>query len=128
MSSGEHGIAVRRLGPDDTILGVEALRRLKAPDGYPVPSAAYVSTFLVRADNVLLVAVESETPVGYLVAYLLDRVDREQQMMFFYTGQRAQVDLSCAGRDEDVGSNRTLERSRDAPVREHGCGTLTGWR
>jgi ribosomal protein S18 acetylase RimI-like enzyme len=100
VSSGEHGIAVKRLGPDDTILGVEAIRRLKAPDGYPVPSAAYLSTFLSRADNVLLVAVESETPLGYLVAYLLDRVDRAQQMMFLY-----EIGVSEAHRRRGIGKN-----------------------
>ena len=75
---------MRRLRPDDAILGVEAIRLLKAPDGYPVPSAAYLSAFLSRDDNVLLVAAEATAPVGYVVAYLLDRVDRAQQMMFFY--------------------------------------------
>ena len=42
------------------------------------------STFLSRAENVLIVALEHGQPIGYVVAYLLDRVDRDQRMMFFY--------------------------------------------
>jgi ribosomal protein S18 acetylase RimI-like enzyme len=84
VSSRKHNVVVLRLTPDDSILAVEAIRLLKAPDGYPVPSAACISAFLSRAENVLLVAVEADAPVGYVVAYLLDRVDRAQQMVFFY--------------------------------------------
>jgi ribosomal protein S18 acetylase RimI-like enzyme len=40
--------------------------------------------FLSRPENYLIVATEESKPVGYLVAYLLDRVDRVQTMMFFY--------------------------------------------
>ncbi len=75
---------VRRLGSDDSQLGVDAIRLLKAPDGYPIPSASYLLRFLSRPESVLIVASNDGVPVGYLVAYLLDRVDRDQQMMFFY--------------------------------------------
>jgi ribosomal protein S18 acetylase RimI-like enzyme len=75
-------VEVRRLGPRDWHLGVEVLRVLKAPDGYPVPSIEYLSRFLSEADNVLIVASDGDIPVGYTVAYLLDRVDRD--MMFLY--------------------------------------------
>jgi len=77
-------VTVRRLAPDDSQLGVEAIRLLKAPDGYPVPSTAYLSDFLSRPENVFIVAIDGSVPVGYIVAYLLDRIDRNQQMMFFY--------------------------------------------
>jgi aminoglycoside 3-N-acetyltransferase I len=75
---------VRRLGADDTELAQEALRRLKAPDGYPTPPSAYLERFLSRPDNVLIVATMNGVPIGFLLAYLLDRVDRDQQMMFLY--------------------------------------------
>ena len=32
----------------------------------------------------MIVAFDDGVPVGFLLAYLLDRVDRDQQMMFFY--------------------------------------------
>jgi aminoglycoside 3-N-acetyltransferase I len=75
---------VRRLGSDDSQLGVDTIRLLKAPDGYPIPSARYLRRFLSCPENVWIVAFDDGVPVGYLVAYLLDRVDRDQQMMFFY--------------------------------------------
>ena len=74
----------RRLGPEDYMAAVDAIARLKGPDGYPTPSTQYMQKFLSRTDNVLIVATDERIPVGYIVAYLLDRVDRDQQMMFLY--------------------------------------------
>jgi aminoglycoside 3-N-acetyltransferase I len=84
MTASDFGVVVSRLGPSDAALAVEAVRLLKAPDGYPTPSVMYLSAFLSRTENVFAVAVSGGVPVGYLVGYLLDRIDREQQMMFFY--------------------------------------------
>jgi ribosomal protein S18 acetylase RimI-like enzyme len=95
---------VSRLGADEALLGVEAIRRLKAPDGYPVPSAAHLSAFLARADNILLVAVDAGVPVGYVIAYLLDRVDREQQMMFFY-----EIGVAESHRRRGIGTSLVAE-------------------
>jgi ribosomal protein S18 acetylase RimI-like enzyme len=62
----------------------------------------------------LLVAVEADAPVGYVVAYLLDRVDRAQRMMFFYEigvaeshrrrgiGTKLVRELKCICRANDV--------------------------
>lgn len=80
----ELSLVVSRLGPGDAELAVEAIRLLKTPDGYPIPSSGHLSAFLSDRNNVLIAAVDHGVPVGYLVAYLLDRIDREQQMMFFY--------------------------------------------
>lgn len=92
-------VNVRRLTPDDAALGVEAIRRLKAADGYPVPTAACLSAFLARSENVLIVAADSGVPVGYLVAYLLDRVDRDQRMMFFY-----EIEVAATYRRRGIGT------------------------
>jgi aminoglycoside 3-N-acetyltransferase I len=75
---------VRRLHRSDAHLAVNAIRLLKTPEGYPVPSAEYLAEFLSQPYNVLIVATDQGVPVGYTVAYLLDRVDRDRQMMFFY--------------------------------------------
>ena len=75
---------VRRLGADESNLALEALRLLKAPDGYPTPAPEYLVRFLASRDNVLIVATMDGVPVGFLLAYLLDRADRDQQMMFLY--------------------------------------------
>jgi ribosomal protein S18 acetylase RimI-like enzyme len=74
----------RRLGADDSDLALETLRLLKAPEGYPTPAPEYLVRFLSRPDNVLIVATIGGVPVGFLLAYLLDRADRDQQMMFLY--------------------------------------------
>jgi ribosomal protein S18 acetylase RimI-like enzyme len=75
---------VRRLQSGGSRIGVDAIRRLKAPDGYPTPTDTYLEAFLSRPENVFIVAVDDTVPVGYIVAYLLDRIDRDQRMMFFY--------------------------------------------
>lgn len=91
-------LQVRRLGPEDGAIGVDAIARIKAPDGYPVPTIAWMTTFLSRMENVLIVASEEGLPVGFVVAYLLDRVDREQQMMFFY-----EIGVEAAHRRRGIG-------------------------
>lgn len=84
MASFISDIQIRRLHPQDSKLAVEALRVLKAPEGGSVPSKDYTLEFLSRSENVLIVATKDKEPVGFIVAYLLDRVDRNQKMMFFY--------------------------------------------
>jgi len=76
-------VEVRRLGGDESDLALDALRLLTVPDGYPTPTPEYLLRFLSRPDNVLIVAMDG-VPVGFLLAYLLDRADRDQQMMFLY--------------------------------------------
>jgi aminoglycoside 3-N-acetyltransferase I len=75
---------VWRLRSGDSKIGAETIRRLKAPDGYPTPTEACFETYLARLENVFIVAIDHTEPVGYIVAYLLDRIDRDQRMMFFY--------------------------------------------
>ncbi len=75
---------VRRLRSGESKVGVETIRRLKSPDGYPTPTERCFETFLSKPENVFIVAVDDAAPVGYAVAYLLDRIDRDQRMMFFY--------------------------------------------
>jgi aminoglycoside 3-N-acetyltransferase I len=47
----------------------------------------------------LIVAFDDGVPVGYLLAYLLDRVDRVQQMMFFY-----EIGVAASHRRRGVGT------------------------
>jgi ribosomal protein S18 acetylase RimI-like enzyme len=77
-------VEVRRLRADEADLALETLRLLKAPDGYPTPAPEYVIRFLSCPDNVLIVGTIDGVPVGFLLAYLLDRADRDQQMMLLY--------------------------------------------
>ena len=57
---------VRRLQPAEAALGVEAIRLLKAPDGYPTPSTEYFEQFLSKPENVFIVAVDPQ-PIGFAV-------------------------------------------------------------
>lgn len=97
----------RRLGVDESNLALEALRLLKAPDGYPTPAAEYLVRFLARPDNVLIVSVMDGGPVGFLLAYLLDRVDRDQQMMFLY-----EIAVAESHRRRGIGTQMISELAR----------------
>ena len=105
---------IRRLGLDDYALGVNAVHLLKSPEGYPNPSADDMVKFLSCRTNLLIVAIDHGVPVGYIVAYLLDRIDRNRRMMFFYEvgvaeahrrrgiGKRMIAELKAICRTEDV--------------------------
>jgi aminoglycoside 3-N-acetyltransferase I len=70
--------------------------------------------FLSCHANVLIVAIDQGVPVGYIVAYLLDRIDLNRAMMFFYEigvaeahrrrgiGKRMIAELKAICRMEDV--------------------------
>jgi aminoglycoside 3-N-acetyltransferase I len=104
---------VRCLRPGEAGIGVRTIQQLKGPEGYPTPTAEYLETFLSRRENVFVVAIDTG-PVGYAVGYLLDRIDRDQRMMFFYEigvaesrrregiGRRLVAVLKAICRDEDV--------------------------
>ena len=104
---------VRRLRPGESGIGVRTIQLVKAPDGYPLPSAEYFETFLSRRENVFVVAIDRE-PVGYAVGYLLDRIVRDQGMTFFCEigvvasrpregiGRRLVDALKAICREEDV--------------------------
>ena len=94
----------RRLGVADCELGVNAVHLLKSPDGYPTPSADDMVKFLSCRANVLIVAIDHGVPVGYIVAYLLDRIDRNRRMMFFY-----EVDVAEAHRRRGIGKRMIAE-------------------
>jgi ribosomal protein S18 acetylase RimI-like enzyme len=97
-------VEVRRLGVGDHELGANAIRLLKSPDGYPTPSGEDMATFLNCEANVLIVASEDGVPVGYLVAYLIDRIDRNRKMMFFY-----EIGVAEAHRRRGIGKQMIAE-------------------
>jgi len=74
------GVKARRLGPEDAALAVEAVRRVKEAAVDP----DYLRRFLAKPENVLIVAEEAGSPAGFLVAYALDRVDRDRRMVCLY--------------------------------------------
>jgi ribosomal protein S18 acetylase RimI-like enzyme len=52
--------------------------------GGATPPEEYFERFLSRPENTFIVATDGGQPVGYVVAYLVDRIDRDQRMMFLY--------------------------------------------
>jgi aminoglycoside 3-N-acetyltransferase I len=77
---------IRRLDRGDESLAYKAIAALKITESRLRHNLTtdYLHHFLTRPENYLIPATEEGEPVGYLVAYLLDRIDREQAMMFFY--------------------------------------------
>ena len=65
----------RRSGSGDS--AVESAGR------YPTPNTEYLERFLAKRESVIVVAID-EVRVGFAVAYMLDRIDRDQPMTFFY--------------------------------------------
>jgi len=68
-------------------LAINAIVTIKCvEDGKPVElvTVTAMTTFLENPYNHLLVAVEGSETVGYIIAYELQRSDREQSMMHLY--------------------------------------------
>ena len=82
---------IRRLGPADVARAEAAVRAFKRPwpsaDSHDALLASNsLSAFLANPANFLLVAVAENQPdpVGYLLAYRLERPDRQASQMFIY--------------------------------------------
>ena len=77
---------VKRLEVGDEALARDAIVTLKIVDSNLRDdlTSAYLRSFLARPENYLIVATEDGESIGYVVAYLLDRVDRDRHMMLLY--------------------------------------------
>jgi ribosomal protein S18 acetylase RimI-like enzyme len=97
-------VRVRRLGVEDVAFASEALRSLKAPAPAESSGGEHLRPFLARPENVLIVAEEDGAPVGFLVAYVLDRVDRQRTMVCLY-----EIDVAPARRRRGIGRAMVTE-------------------
>lgn len=79
-------IKVKRLSPGDEELAQRAINIVKPAEerNHTDVTVDYMRKFLRQVNNVLVVAGEQGRPVGFALAYKLDRVDRDQAMMLFY--------------------------------------------
>jgi ribosomal protein S18 acetylase RimI-like enzyme len=79
-------VDIRRLTSDDGEVAYEAVARLKIsdPDLRAGLAPGHLVSFLTQPQNVLIVATDEGRPVGFVLAYLLDRADRVRKMMLFY--------------------------------------------
>lgn len=77
------GVKVQHCGPEDFDTAAYTIGKLKATN---VPPAVgdHLREFLSNSRNILITATRERVPVGYLVAYLLERVDRGQSMACLY--------------------------------------------
>lgn len=96
-------IPIRRLQAEDAAQAVAAVRSFKNHSR----SAASLAEFLRNPANYLLVAQAGETPAGYLLAYRLQRPDRETAQMFIY-----EVDVAEAWRRRGLASALLAEITR----------------
>jgi len=74
------GMKIRRLAPEDATLAVAAIERIKPAS----TTHETVKRFLNRPDYHFIAAVEDNEPVGFALVYELQRIDRDQPMMFLY--------------------------------------------
>src|SRR5271169_5215933 len=79
---GLRNLRVSRLGTRDFDLALQAIRTLKKPQSSF--DDEHLRKFLARPENILIVAAQERIPIGFLLAYLLDRVDRNQRMVCLY--------------------------------------------
>jgi aminoglycoside 3-N-acetyltransferase I len=79
-------VEVKRLLPGDQELARRAINTVKPAQerNHGNVTVDYMRRFLKQEKNVLIVATEQQHPVGFALAYRLDRVDRDQAMMLFY--------------------------------------------
>jgi ribosomal protein S18 acetylase RimI-like enzyme len=77
---------VKRLKSQDAELAQRAINTLKPAQerNHKDVTADYMRIFLGDDKNILILGMEGHSPVGFALAYLLDRVDRNQAMMLFY--------------------------------------------
>jgi aminoglycoside 3-N-acetyltransferase I len=88
-------ISVRRFGARDVTRAEAAVRAFKTSSD----TADSVAAFLANPANFLLVAENEGEPVGFLLAYRLQRPDRHAAQMFIY-----EVDVAEAWRRRGIAS------------------------
>jgi ribosomal protein S18 acetylase RimI-like enzyme len=89
---------VRRLQSEDFELAFAAIQTVKQPTAHPTFSPEYFKMFLAGSDNVLIVAEQGGVPAGFLLAYMLERVDRDQKMVCLY-----ELDIAEPYRRQGIG-------------------------
>jgi ribosomal protein S18 acetylase RimI-like enzyme len=100
-------VDVRRLGTEDAASARAALSTLKETGHGPLPSEARLAGFLSRAENIFLVASLDAMPRGFLLAYALDRVDRDRPMLCLY-----EIGVAVKYRGSGVGTRLVRELLR----------------
>lgn len=92
-----HPITIRRLEIDDAEFAANAITALKPSGerrGLPACETD-ARSFLRESGNILLVASCGGAPVGFAIAYLLERADRTEPMLLLYEIEVAAIHRRC---------------------------------
>lgn len=121
---------VRRVREGDARVALECLQAFEVEGPDRMLSEKDVRRFLSRPENILLVAESAGEPIGFALAYRLDRVDRERPMVCLYEigvsegHRRSGVGTALVGAlrrvGEEIGAVKTwtiTNRSNEAAVR-----------
>ena len=96
-------IAIERLGPGDAGRAERAIRTFKTASR----AATALEAFLRNPANYLVVAEQEGEAIGFLLAYRLERADREASQMFVY-----EVEVAPAWRGRHLAS-ALMEKIKD---------------
>jgi ribosomal protein S18 acetylase RimI-like enzyme len=112
---GDRGrVAVVRARDSDEASARKAIRAFKTPASERPFDATGLARFLARPQNVLLIAWWEGEPVGFLLAYELDRVDRDRPMVCLY-----EIEVAATHRRRGIG--RALVQALLAHCRDIGA-------
>jgi len=75
---------VDHLTPDDADFAGHAIRKLKGLDIDPPQDVEHMRRLLENEANLLVVARDGHEPVGFALAYVMDRIDRDEIMLCLY--------------------------------------------
>ena len=86
---------IKRLDPEDAILGTKAVKLYKDM----VVKTENMKRFLENKGTYLVVAEDEEEPVGFLLAYVLPRIDRNSAKLFIY-----ELEVAAEHRRKGIGT------------------------
>jgi ribosomal protein S18 acetylase RimI-like enzyme len=107
---------IKRVNSSEANLACDALSNIKLRDDTNTRnglSLAYLENFLSNERHYLFVAIENKQVVGFLLAYRLQRIDRNQDAMFFY-----EIEVEESFRNRGVGS-ALIERLKEECRKEN---------
>jgi GNAT superfamily N-acetyltransferase len=109
-------VTIRRLRADDATLAANALNELK-PSNEPEARRAgktWCQSFLRVERNILIAALCDAKPIGFTIAYLLDRAERSSPVLLLY-----EIEVTKAHRLRGIG-RAMVERLKEVAL-EHGA-------
>jgi ribosomal protein S18 acetylase RimI-like enzyme len=77
---------IKRLQTGDEQLAIDTVVNLKPENerAGQIPSMHHMHDFFARAENCLIVALDGNSPAGFLVAYTMPKLSRDASMIYLY--------------------------------------------